>query len=185
MPSPSKKRLLLNLGLLALVTALMVFVIYRKPPAIELHKTLYDQNIGEEASEIYIHADGKEDTLLKNEDGVWKVLKPTQFIADEDKVRHLFTLLSENADTSYDVEGKDLALYGLEQERLSVSFNGVKLTFGKLNEISQQRYILKDKKMYLISETVSGLLESGANAFKVSDVNPSDTTTKKAIENNN
>ena len=113
------------------------------------------------------------------------MLKPEKFIADEDKVRHLFTLLSENADTSYDVEGKDLALYGLEQERLSVSFNGVKLTFGKLNEISQQRYILKDKKMYLISETVSGLLESGANAFKISDVNPSDTKTKKAIENNN
>ena len=181
MSSPSKKRLIQNLGLLALVIALVVFVSYRKPQNIKLHETLYDQSIGDEATEISIHAEGKEDTQLKNENGVWKVIKPEQFTADESKVRHLFTLLSENADTSYDIEGKDLALYGLDRNRLSVSFNGVKLRFGKLNEVSQQRYILKDKKMYLISETVSGLLESGADAFKTSD----NDATEKATENSN
>ena len=181
MSSPSKKRLIQNLGLLALVIALVVFVTYRKPPNTELHKTLYDQSIGEEATEISIHVEGKEDTLLESENGVWKVIKPVQFTADESKVRLLFTLLSENADTSYDIDGKDLALYGLDQDRLSVSFNGVKLIFGKLNEVSQQRYILKDKKMYLISETVSGLLESGADAFKASD----NDAAEKATDNSN
>ena len=47
-----------------------------------------------------------------------------------------------------------------------MSFNGVKLVFGDYNEVSHKRYVLKEDKMYLISETVSGLLESGADSFK-------------------
>jgi len=166
MPNPNKKRLLQNLALLAVVTALVFFVATRKEDARDLHATLYDKSIGEEATEIVIHLEGQDNVVLRNENDIWKVVEPTQFVADKDKVRHLFTLLSENADASYDIAGRDLASYGLDQDRLSVSFNGVKLIFGKLNEVSLKRYILKGDKMYLVAETVSGLLESGADGFK-------------------
>ncbi len=166
MPSPTTKRLILNLILLSIVAALVTFVITRDDKSKVLHSTLYDKSIGEEATKIVIHAKGNKDVVLENVDEQWKVTAPEQFDADKEKVRHLFTLLSENADTHYDIADKNLADFGLDKENLSVSFNGVKLIFGDYNDVSQKRYILKGDKMYLISETVSGLLESGADSFK-------------------
>ncbi len=166
MPSIASKRLIQNIILLSIVAALVAFIMLRDEDAKELYSTLYDKAIGDEATQIVIHAEGAEDVVLENIEGQWKVTKPKQFDADQDKVRHLFTLLSENADTSYDIADKNLSDFGLDKDKLSVSFNGVKLVFGDYNEVSQKRYVLKGNKMYLISETVSGLLESGADSFK-------------------
>jgi len=148
------------------VAALAAFIIMREDDTKVMYSTLYDKSIGDEAAEIVIHVEGAEDVVLKNIEEQWKVTKPEQFDADKEKVRHLFTLLSENADTSYDIAGKNLSDFGLDKDKLSVSFNGVKLVFGDYNEVSHKRYVLKGDKMYLISETVSGLLESGADSFK-------------------
>lgn len=166
MLTPTSKRLIQNLILMGIVAALVAFLFLRSEDSKELHSTLYDKSIGDEATEIVIRVDGVEDVVLENKDGLWKVTKPVEFDADKEKVRHLFTLLSENADTSYSIADKNLSDFGLDKEKLSVSFNGVKLLFGDYNEVAQKRYVLKGDRMYLISETVSGLLESGAESFK-------------------
>lgn len=166
MLSPTTKRLVQNLILLSIVATLVAFITMRDDDTTELYSTLYDKSIGDEATEIVIHAEDAEDVVLQNTAEQWKVIKPEQFDADKEKVRLLFTLLSENADTSYDISDKNLVDFGLDKDKLSVSFNGVKLVFGDYNEVSQKRYVLKGDKMYLISETVSGLLESGADSFK-------------------
>lgn len=166
MPSPNKKRLLQNLLLLIVVIGLVAFIVTKKEGGGDLYATLYDKSIGDNAKEVVIHAEGREDVMLQNNNNEWKVIKPSEFIADKSKVHHLFTLLSENAESSYDIEGKDLVAYGLDKDRLSVSFNGVKIIFGKLNEVTQKRFLLKGKKIYLVEETVSGLLEMGEDSFK-------------------
>jgi len=167
MASSNTKRLLLNLVLLAIVGALIAFVVLRKEDTGDLYATLYDHSIGNDAKEIIIHSEGKEDVVIQREDKIWKVIKPSTFIADKEKVRHLFTLLSENAESSYDIKDKDLANYGLDKDNLSVSFNGVKMIFGKFNEVTQQRFILKGNRMYLVSETISGLMMMGEEGFKL------------------
>ena len=166
MASLNTKRLIQNLLLLLVVAALALFIASREEQPTDLHQTLYDKSIGDDAKEVIIHSQGREDVVLKNENDVWKVVKPSEFLADKDRVRHLFTLLAENADTSYDIKGKDLANYGLDKDRLSVSFNGVKIIFGKLNEVTGNRYMLKGDKMYLVAETVSGLMEMGEEGFR-------------------
>ena len=166
MASSSTKRLLLNIILLGMVGALITFVVLQKTDTGELYKTLYDDSIGNDAKELIIHAEGREDVVIQRSNNIWNVVKPSSFIADKDKVRQLFTLLSENAESSYDIKDKDLARYGLDKDNLSVSFNGVKMIFGKFNEVTQQRFILKGDRMYLISETVSGLMMMGEEGFK-------------------
>ena len=166
MSSPNKKRLIQNLFLLLVVAGLAFFITTRKEDSSNLHQTLYDKSIGDDAKEVIIHSEGREDVVLENNDSVWSVVKPTKFLADKSKVHHLFTLLSENADSQYDAKDKDLAAYGLDKDRLSVSFNGVKIIFGKLNEVTQKRFLLKGDTIYLVQETVSGLLEMGEDAFK-------------------
>lgn len=166
MTSSNKKRLLLNLLLLVVVVGLIIFIVLRKEDSGETYKTLYDTSIGDNAKELVIHSEGRDDLVMQLENDVWKVVKPSTFVADKDKVRHLFTLLSENAESSYDIKDKDLANYGLDKDKLSISFNGVKMIFGKLNEITEKRFILKGDRMYLISETISGLMMMGEEGFK-------------------
>ena len=150
----------------SIVGALIAFVVLRKEDTGDLHKTLYDDSIGNDARELIIHAEGHEDVVIQRDDKIWNVIKPSTFVADKEKVRQLFTLLSENAESSYDIKDKDLASYGLDKDNLSVSFNGVKMIFGKFNEVTQQRFILKGERMYLVSETVSGLMKMGEEGFK-------------------
>ena len=166
MTSSNKKRLLLNLVLLVVVVGLIAFIVLRKEDSGETYKTLYDTSIGDNAKELVIHSEGRDDIVIQLENDVWKVVKPSTFVADKDKVRHLFTLLSENAESSYDIKDKDLASYGLDKDKLSISFNGVKMIFGKLNEITEKRFILKGDRMYLISETISGLMMMGEEGLK-------------------
>ncbi len=166
MAGSNTKRLLLNLVLFAVVGALIAFVVLRKGDTGELYKTLYDDSIGNDAKELIVHSKGNPDVVIQRDDKTWKVIKPTEFIADKEKVRQLFTLLSENAESNYDTKDKDLASYGLDKDDLSISFNGVKMIFGKFNEVTNQRYILKGDRMYLVSETVSGLMMMGEEGFK-------------------
>ncbi len=171
MLSQNRKRLIQNLALLAIVVGLMVFLWVQKNADLadgsRFASTLYDKSIGDEATEILIQVEGREDLLLKNRDNVWSVVQPEEFIADKEQVQHLFTILSENADTSYTLEDKDLTQYGLDEDRISISFNKVKLVFGEYNPVTQKRYIRKADKMYLVSETISGLLQTGVDAFKI------------------
>jgi len=166
MKSSSKKRLLLNIGLLVIVAGLIGFIVSRDADETESYKTLYDDSIGDNAKELVIHVKGKDDLIIQLRDDIWYVVKPSNFKADKDKVRHLFTLLSENAESNYGIEGKDLASYGLDTEDLSISFNGVKMIFGKRNIVTGKRYILKGERMYLISETISGLMMLGEEGFR-------------------
>jgi len=138
----------------------------RKEDTSDLHKTLYDESIGDNAKELIIHVEDKKDVVIQLENDIWKVVKPSSFVADKERIRHLFTLLSESAEVSYDIKDKNLANYGLDKDKLSISFNGVKMIFGKLNEVSHRRYILKGDRMYLISETISGLMMLGEEGFK-------------------
>ena len=152
--------------MLLLVVGLAVFITTRDDSGEAQYKTLYDNAIGDNAKEIIIHAKGREDVVLRNKNDSWEVIKPSQFKADPSKVRHLFTLLSENAESNYPIAGKNLAEYGLDKDNLSVSFNGIKYIFGNLNAVAEQRLILKGETLYLIQETVSGLLLAGEESFK-------------------
>jgi len=152
--------------LLLVIAGLVAFIATRQEDTSELHATLYDPAIGDEAHEVIIHAEGRPDVVLKQEDSRWKVVKPSQFIADTAKVHHLFTLLSENAESHYSINAKDWARYGLDKERLSVSFNGVKIIFGEYNEVAHKRYLRKGDTLYLVEETVAGMLKRGEEAFR-------------------
>ena len=155
-----------NLLLLFLVLGLATFIITREEERMAAYQTLYDESIGEEVTDITIHSEGIDDVVLQNKNDTWMVVKPEVFQANTEKVQQLFTLLSENADKEYSLEGKNLADYGLDKNKLSIRFNQVEFRFGKVNEITFQRYILKKDKMYLISETISSLMRSGAEGFK-------------------
>ena len=169
--SSSGKRLFLNLLLLLLAGGLIWFVATRPPETRKMSDRLYDASMGDNITKVLIQVQGHPDILIENtakagEADNWMIIQPFQASADEDKVRLLFTLLTDPVSASYDAKGKNLAPFGLDPEQMSISFNGVKLILGNLNQVSQTRYILKGNKIYLIAESVSALLQSGPETFK-------------------
>jgi len=165
------KRLFLNLLLLLLAGGLIWFVATREPETRKMGDRLYDAAMGDNITRVLIHVQGKPDILIENiakadEPDRWMITQPVQAEADKDKVRLLFTLLTDPVSASYDVADKDLAQFGLDQEKMSLSFNGVKLLMGDLNQVSQARYILKNNKIYLIAESVTPLIRSGLDEFQ-------------------
>lgn len=177
MPNQNKKRLIQNITLITIVVALGSFLWVQKLDkhgSNHLVPVLYDKSIGDEVTEVLIHVKGRSDILLKDIDDVWTVVQPEKFVADTEQVQHLFTILSEDASSSYDLKDKDLVQYGLDEDRLSIRFNTVKLIFGEYNSVSQKRFIRKADKMYLVSETVTGLLQAGLDTFRIKN-SPSTT----------
>lgn len=175
----NSKRLFLNVFLLFIVAVLVWFVLTGKQEQADTPETLYDESMGDDVTQVVVHVAGQDDLHLENVgkegDRQWKITRPIQQDADKSKVRVLFTLLTDPVTSSYDATDKDLAKYGLDKENLSVSFNGVKLVLGDLNQVSQTRYVLKGSKIYLIAETVSGLMEMGVDGFKKNDVKEDDS----------
>lgn len=171
----NKKRLLINLFLFVVVGALLWFVLTQQPKKGELAETLFDQTMGDDVTKVVINVKDKPEIHLENKgaenDRQWMITQPIQAPADKDKVRLLFTLLTDSVTSSYDSAGKDLASFGLDQDDLSISFNGVKLVLGKMNPVSYNRYVLKGDKIYLIAETVSSLMREGVDGFKKHEAN--------------
>ncbi|MCK5917991.1 MAG: hypothetical protein KAG34_06180 [Cocleimonas sp.] len=164
------KRLILN-GLLLLTILTLLWFINLQYKQTEKIDSLYDESMGNEIHSISIFRQNKSETSkhsnieLKKVDNKWLMTKPIEGEADQRKIKHLMTLLSEHIDASYPIKGKNLATFGLDEERLSVSFNGVKIQFGVLNPISHKRYLRKGNTVYIVAETVYGLLIGGADDF--------------------
>ena len=171
----NKKRLVINLFLFMVVGALLWFVLTQQPKKGEPAETLFDQSMGDDVTKIVINVKDKPElhleNLSKDDKQQWMITQPIQALADKDKVGLLFTLLTDSVTSSYDSAGKDLASFGLDQDNLSISFNGVKLVLGKMNPVSHNRYVLKSDKIYLIAETVSALMTEGVDGFKKHEAN--------------
>ncbi len=166
----TKKRFILNGLLLLAIGGLIGFIDQQSNQVIKIN-SLYDESMGNEIHSISIYhykADSSSDDStikLKKVANKWLIIKPIEREADQRKIQHLMTLLSERIDASYPVAGKDLVTFGLDKERVSVTFNGVKIQFGVLNPISHKRYLRKDNTVYIVTETVYGLLIGGVAGF--------------------
>ncbi|MCK5813079.1 MAG: DUF4340 domain-containing protein [Cocleimonas sp.] len=165
------KRLVLNGFLLLIILGLLWFITQQSSKREEID-SLYDSAMGNEIHSIIIHYEKRENKQtipagieLKKIAGQWMMTKPTKISIDQRKIKHLLTLLSDSVEASYPIDGNDLSRFGLETERVSIRFNGVKIQFGSLNPISHQRYLQKGKRIYLVAETVYGLLIGGVSGF--------------------
>jgi len=163
-----QKYLVLNGLLLGSILSLLWFI--NQPSTQNRIVSLYDEAMGHEIHSISIY----HQQILKQKPhstrieikkiaGKWQIIKPIRADADTKKIQHLMTLLSDSISAHYPVKGKDLSLFGLDKERVSVSFNQIKIEFGSLNPITHKRYLRKGETIYIVSETVYGLLVRGVD----------------------
>lgn len=160
-----KNRLLLN-GLLILILASLASLIWLKP-GVEKEKTQRISTLKEDdIHKITLQRADKQDILLEKKGGQWLVTNPYSTNASHIKVKLLLTLLSDEIKSEYSAKGKDLSQFELEPEKISIQFNDDnKIIFGITHPINYNRYILKEDKILLISESVYGALNANIASF--------------------
>ena len=160
-----KNRLLINALLLLLLVGLGLFV-WLNPHTDKPQKQQLTQLNEHDVQVIKIHRADKPDIVLQKQKSKWEMTSPYHFDVASHKVKLLLTLLHEPINAEYSIEGKNLEQYQLSPEKVSIQFNDEdKIIFGMSNPISYDRYIRRNNKILLISETVYSTLTADAASF--------------------
>jgi hypothetical protein len=157
------RRVALNSVLLVVILGLFWFIFSKLNHSTPIN-TLYDASMGEEIHTILIVSHNTNIELQKVT-GHWVMTQPITTEIDERAIQHLMTLLFDPIDASYPMNGKNRVQFGLDNDPVSVAFNGVEIQFGTLNPVSHKRYLRKGDRVYMVAETVYGLLTGGIDGF--------------------
>ncbi|CAA6809963.1 MAG: Unknown protein [uncultured Thiotrichaceae bacterium] len=154
------KRLWINLLLVIALAALLVFIFFKPelaaPPAKKLFSvTPYD------ATAITIQRPEKATISLRKQQTRWMLEKPTQAAVNQDRIKHLLTILQEPIINSYPLDPQQLNTFGLNKESaIQLTINEETVLFGKTNAVTRNRYTLKNQQVHTIAEIIYGTLGS-------------------------
>jgi len=160
-----QSRILLNIGLLALVVVLGLIIFnLRDDSADHQLTTLKPDAIT--AIEIQ-HRDRY--VVLKKLDGGWRMTRPVNMPANNFRVNSLLKLMQTTAHASYDVAQLELSRYQLEQPRTTLRVSDgsrdTLFAFGASNPINRMRYVRVGERMYLVDDNFYPLVSSQIGAL--------------------
>ena len=161
-----RRRLLLNLFLLALVIALALFIYFKPQPAAGPELKLSSLTPAA-ATEITLEKPGQPALTLRKKNSQWRIITPFQARADSNKVDELLSILTANS--AQRLEAANLARFELDKPRLRLTVNQQSFSFGMLNPLSHEQYIATQNAVYLVS----------ARYFAMASAPPANLASKK------
>lgn len=96
---------------------------------------------------------GDQATLVRRAGGGWRIVEPFSAPADRDAIAGIIEALNTPSHAAYPLEGLDPAEYGLEEPSATVTVDGARFAFGRLEPLSRRRYVLHDDRIHLIGNT--------------------------------
>lgn len=145
-----KRRWLLNAGLLVLVAALVLAVIYlpgqKKPqPGPPLTAVAADG-----VARVRIEKPEQPEIVLEKTGGDWKLAAPVKARANRFNVERLLRILAAPGDTRIPAEPAGLSRFGLDKPAARVWFDDQEIDFGALHPIKNEVYVLYHNEVVLI-----------------------------------
>ncbi|HEX5339499.1 MAG TPA: DUF4340 domain-containing protein [Gammaproteobacteria bacterium] len=148
------KRTLLNIGLLILVIALVLFAWFKpglkmppvEPPLVALQAAdIHDIRILQRgANEVKLHRQGDS----------WQMAVPRQSAADSYLIRSLLNSLASPSISHFKAVSADLGKYGLKDPQLRLWLNETELDFGSSEPLQGHRYVKAGDTIYLTTGTL-------------------------------
>lgn len=151
------RRLRTNLLLVAAVavTGAIIWLAPEPAPRIETF-SLFE--VDEPITHIEVIENGNVRFTL-HADGNWKVTAPFHLPADEFQMNALLDSLRQPATRRYAIDGVNLAELGLEAPRFRLHVNDSEILVGDRTALGNDRYVLKDGFVYLVSDVLSYRLQ--------------------------
>ncbi|MGD8711448.1 MAG: DUF4340 domain-containing protein [Thiohalophilus sp.] len=149
-----RSRLLLNLVLLVVVTGLVILVVKTPKNKDVAPVTHLTKLTPEDIQRIELQRQNGKTIILVKQNSTWLMQAPYQLEANDYRVQALLRLSQAEYQSQHDLEGRDPALYGLEQPLSTITYNGsLTIDFGENEPLSQQRYARIGQSLYLIPDT--------------------------------
>jgi hypothetical protein len=137
----------LNMALVALVAALALFAYY-KPPKGEGAQKLSALKAADVTS-IKVEVAGTPPIALARTGAEWNITAPLSARADALQVQRLLEILDATAKDRFPATG--LARYDLNEPPVRVTIDQQTFSFGALNEMSREQYLLTGNSIYPVS----------------------------------
>ncbi|MBA3732151.1 MAG: DUF4340 domain-containing protein, partial [Gammaproteobacteria bacterium] len=95
----------------------------------------------------------------------WWVTSPIVVRANPARVASVLELTITTGDTRYPADSLELARFGLANPGVTVKLDGKTIAFGRINPVTQLRYVQTGHTVHLISDVLFNLESSGAAAY--------------------
>ena len=156
-------RLLLNLFLLIFLLSLITISLLLVPDSQQTSTPLLalDRNT---VTRITIKRPSN-DIVLEKQANDWFMRAPHHTRAHTFRIDRLLDLTDVIDDHSYDINGLQLANYGLAPPRAEIQFNDQLIQFGSSNPVNHKRYIRNQDRLFLINDSLYPLISSQPTSF--------------------
>lgn len=115
---------------------------------------------------IQIQRPDKPLVTLQRQHDKWAVTAPFSARANETRINLLLSLLSAPIHGQFEpMDQASLAQFDLSQPESIISLNDQTFSFGGIEPLNKQRYVLHKEMIYLIDDTVAPLLRTSAGSF--------------------
>ncbi len=157
-----KSRILINLGLLALVVVLGLanYTLRYQDDTTDQRLSTLD---AEQIDSIEIAHRDRYVVLKKSDDG-WRMTRPINIPANNFRISSLLKLIDATPHASYDVSQLELAQFQLQQPRTTLRLSNGKqdvlFEFGTTNPLNRLRYVRVGQAMHLIDDNIYPLISS-------------------------
>lgn len=167
-----KNRLLLNLGLLALI-AILLAVVYLEPGMERgAEPTPITRLVPEDVVFVsFASVHGEEITLERQGDG-WYLTSPLQVRANDFRIEPLLRIVEAASHGGFRADPQALAQYGLAPPLVRLQVNDVELAFGTTEPLDGRRYVMVGDLVHLTDDHYYDRLQADAAAFASNSLLP-------------
>lgn len=157
-----KPRLLVNLGLLALITVLATIAIL-KPGKKEVESTPL---LALDLRGLHrVTLKNKETLVFEKKEGLWNLTAPFAAPVNQVRVGQLLDITKAVSEANYPVKPDDLAQFGLDAPQAVLGLDDITLQFGSTDPIKMRRYVRIGETLHLVEDNFFHHLTASATDY--------------------
>ncbi len=158
----NKKRLL-NIALLALLI-IGIFLVNQKEKPAEIQR-LTSLDLDSIQTINIPRSQGKSISFYKNNAAVWYMKTPYTLKAHPFRINTLLSLTQTPVNKIYSSKDLNLADFALDPPRASIKFDNTTVYYGSVNPLNNQRYLLVNQQLAMLTDTSYPLVSAQAASF--------------------
>lgn len=169
-------RLLLNIGLLAVIGVLALVVVLEPGKAPPPEKATLTPLKLEEVNHILIKRDGKSDIELEKRNKVWFMLKPHRVAANDFRAQTIARIATAESHAHYDIGTVDTKKFKLDKPEARLIFNKQYNTaLGNNEPLKRRRYMQSDLQLHIVDDIFYYQVMSPATTYISYNLLPPDS----------
>jgi len=149
-----KNRWLLNIGLVLLVAALILLVLYKPGARKETEGTPLTALTTDAIQRVRLVRPKQPEIVLEKTGEEWRLTAPRNARANSVRVNELLRLAGTRVSTHFPAAPAELGKYGLDQPLATLLLNDTEIRFGGIHPLENQLYVLHDSQVQLIPASV-------------------------------